>query len=252
MSRRILMATVAALALAAPAAAEEQAQTDDQANQQLEQAQQTLDSAAGGEQAEGAGEAQMPAATAEGQPTEEPATAAEQAPITAEEEPATAAEQAPMTAEEEPVEPAEAELAEDQEAAPPPDMSFIEIQEEAQVLADQEVIGKEVVNMMDEEVGTIADLVMDQDQKLVGVVLSVGGFLGIGEKWVAVPVEQIDFPTAEEPARLLAAVTEEQLKNAPDFTTRETVEAQEAAEQAQLQQQQQMQQVPAPATAPQQ
>jgi hypothetical protein len=241
------MATVAALALAAPAAAEEQAQTDDQANQQLEQAQQTLDSAAGGEQAEGAGEAQMPAATAEGQPTEEPATAAEQAPITAEEEPATAAEQAPMTAEEEPVEPAEAEMAEDQEAVPPPDMSFIEVQEDAQFLAEQEVIGKDVVNIMDEEVGTIADLVMDQEQKLVGVVLSVGGFLGLGAKSVAIPVDQIEFPAPDQPARLLVAVTEEQLKNAPDFTTRETVEAQEAAEQAQTQMQQQQMQTPPPA-----
>jgi hypothetical protein len=243
------MATVAALALAAPAAAEEQAQTGDPAKQQIELAEQTLESAAGGEQAEGTDEAQMPATTAEGEPAEEPATTAESEPA---EEPAAGAGQAPMTAEDAPVEEAEPELAEDQDAAPPADMSFIEIQEEAQFLADEEVIGKEVVNMMDEEVGTIADLVMDQDQKLVGVVLSVGGFLGIGEKWVAVPVEQIDFPTAEEPARLLAAVTEEQLKNAPDFTTRETVEAQEAAEQAQLQQQQQMQQVPAPATAPQQ
>jgi len=96
-------------------------------------------------------------------------------------------------------------------------MTFIQVQDEAQFLADEEVIGKEVVNIMDEEVGTIADLVMDQDQKLVGVVLSVGGFLGIAEKWVAVPVEEIDFPTAEQPARLLVAVTEEQLKNAPDF-----------------------------------
>ena len=231
MSRRILMATVAALALAAPAAAEEQAQTGDQANQQLEQAQQTLDKAAGGEQAEGATQTPMPATTAEGQSTEEPATAAEQA---------------PMTAEDAPVEPAEAELAEDEEAVPPPDMSFIEVQEEAQFLAEQEVIGKDVVNVMDEEVGTIADLVMDQEQKLVGVVLSVGGFLGLGAKSVAIPVDEIEFPTPDQPARLRVAVTEEQLKNAPDFTTRETVEAQEAAEQAQMQQQQM--QTPPPAT----
>ena len=88
---------------------------------------------------------------------------------------------------------------------------------------------------------------MDQNQKLVGVVLSVGGFLGIGDKWVAIPVDQIEFPTAEEPARLLAAVTEEQLKNAPDFMTREEVEAEKAAEQAQQQAMQQQQQTPAPA-----
>ena len=69
------------------------------------------------------------------------------------------------------------------------------MQDEAQFLANDKLIGKDVVDIMDEEVGTIADLVMDQDQKLVGVVLSVGGFLGIAEKWVAVPVEEIDFPT---------------------------------------------------------
>jgi uncharacterized protein YrrD len=124
-------------------------------------------------------------------------------------------------------------------------MAFIEIQDEAQFLADEEVIGKGVVNVMDEEVGTIADLVMDQEQKLVGVVLSVGGFLGIGDKWVAIPVDQIDFPTDEQPARLLVAVTEEQLKNAPDFMTREAVEAEEAA--AQAEQQAGQQQVPPPA-----
>ena len=134
----------------------------------------------------------------------------------------------------------------EEEQAPPADMKFIEVQDEAQFLAEDEVIGKGVVNMTDEEVGTISDLVMDQDQKLVGVVLSIGGFLGIGDKWVAIPVDQIEFPTDEQPARLLVAVTEEQLKNAPDFMTREEVEAEKAAEQAQ-QQAMQQQQTPAPA-----
>jgi hypothetical protein len=100
---------------------------------------------------------------------------------------------------------------------------------------------------MDEEVGEIADLVMDQEQKLVGVVLSVGGFLGLGEKWVAVPVEEIEFPTDEQPARLVVAVTKEQLENAPDFVTRDTVGAQEAAAQAQTQMPQQQTAPVAPA-----
>ena len=193
MSRRILMATVAILALTAPAAAEEQAKPDDAAAPKLEQAQ------------------QPPATepTAEGQPAEQMA-------------------------------------AEEEKPMPPPEMTFIEVQDEAQFLAEDEVIGKDVVNVADEEVGTIADLVMDQDQKLVGVVLSVGGFLGIGDKWVAVPVDQIDFPTDEQPARLRANVTKDQLENAPDFVTREVVEAEQAA--AQAQQQMQQQQVPPPST----
>ena len=81
-----------------------------------------------------------------------------------------------------------------EEEAPPAEMEFLQVQDEAQFLANDEVIGTDVLNDMDEKVGTIADLVMDQDQKLVGVVLSVGGFLGIGDKWVAVPVEQIELP----------------------------------------------------------
>jgi hypothetical protein len=225
MSSRILMATVAAIALAVPAAAQEQTKpldTGQEPAQQLDQAQPTPQEQSG-ESADAAAQGQQPA---------EPA-GAEQPPVTAEEPPA-----------EEPAE----ELAEEEEAAPPAEMSFIEVQDEAQFLADDEVIGKDVVNVADEEVGTIADLVMDQDQKLVGVVLSVGGFLGIGDKWVAIPVDQIDFPTDEQPARLLVAVTEEQLKNAPDFMTLQEVKAEEEAAQAQQQTMDQQQQIPSPAT----
>jgi hypothetical protein len=238
MSKRILMATVAILALSAPAAAEDQAKPDDAAAPKLEQVQKTPEQAGEGS------EAAMPAATGD-QPAEQ-TTAPEQPGMTAEGEqaPATAEEPVEETAEEQPVEEAEQDVAEEEEATPPPDMSFIEVQDTAQFLADEEVIGKEVVNVMDEEVGTIADLVMDQDQKLVGVVLSVGGFLGIGDKWVAIPVDQIDFPTDEQPARLTVAVTEEQLKNAPDFVTRDVVEAEAAADEAQ----QQMEQPQVPAT----
>jgi uncharacterized protein YrrD len=127
-------------------------------------------------------------------------------------------------------------------------MKFLEVLDATQFLADEEVIGKDVVNVRDEKVGTIADLVMDQDQKLVGAVLSVGGFLGIGEKWVAVPVDQLAFPSEDQPARLLIAVTEEQLKNAPDFQTRDEVEAQATVDQAQQQAMGQHQQIPSPAT----
>jgi sporulation protein YlmC with PRC-barrel domain len=224
MSSRILMATVAAIALAVPAAAQDQAkplETEQDATQQLERTQPLQ------EQGGGSPEAAAPTGQA-AEPTE-----AEQPPVTAEDQPG--------------MEPAE-DLAQEEEAAPPAEMAFIEVQDEAQFLAHEEVIGKHVVNVMDEQVGTVADLVMDQEQKLVGVVLSVGGFLGIGDKWVAIPVDQIDFPTDEQPARLLVAVTEEQLKNAPDFMTREAVEAEEEAAQAEQQALQQQQQVPPPAT----
>jgi hypothetical protein len=218
MASRILMATVAGFALAVPAAAQDRAEplAPEEEVQQVEQGQEALP-----EEGTGIGTGQLPG-TAEA-PAGGPADEA----IATEDE----------------------ELAAEDEAMPPADMTFIEVQEEAQFLADEEVIGQDVVNLMDEEVGEIADLVMDRDQKLVGVVLSVGGFLGLGEKWVAAPVETIEFPSADQPARLVVEVTKEQLENAPDFMTRAAVEAQEAAEQAQQQAMQQQQQIPPPAPA---
>jgi sporulation protein YlmC with PRC-barrel domain len=161
-------------------------------------------------------------------------------------QPTTGSENAPAMTEGQPVDQSAGQEMAAEEAKPPADMKFIEAQEEQQLLAYDEVIGTEVVNVNDEEVGEIADLVMDPDQKLVGVVLSVGGFLGMGDKWVAVPVDQIQFPTADQPARLRVAVTADQLENAPDFTTKEAIAAREAAVQAQ--QEAAKQQVPPPAT----
>jgi len=193
MTGRILMATVAALALTVPAVAQEKVIPPDTAQEQ-------------GLQEEGATEGTM-------------------------------TEQAPAMAQEQPAE---------EEVMPPAEMAFLQVQEETQILASDELIGEAVHNVMDEEVGTIADLVLDEDHKLTGVVLSVGGFLGIGGKWVAVPLEQIELPSTDQPARLQVAVTAEQLTNAPDFITRETIEAQRAAEEAQRQALEQQQQIPAP------
>ena len=105
MSSRILMATVAAIALAVPAAAQDQ-------KQPLETQQETTQEAPASLQEQGAEGA---APTAEGQPAQPPATA--------EEEPA---EQPPATAQEEPAEEAAEEEVAEEEQAPPADNSFFE------------------------------------------------------------------------------------------------------------------------------
>jgi hypothetical protein len=196
MTSRILMATVAAIALAGPAGAEDQADPLKTGQDVPQQAQEPLQNK-----------------TVPAMPADQPAEA-ELPRVTA---PTTADEQRPE---------APADVTAEEETAPPAEMQFIAVQDEAQFLADDELIGEEVINGADEEVGEIADLIIDQDQKLVGVVLSVGGFLGLGEKWVGVPVDTVQFPSGDQPARLLVAVTKEQLENAPDFMTRDAVEAQ--------------------------
>ena len=67
----------------------------------------------------------------------------------------------------------------------------------------------------DTTVGQIEDVLVDLDRStLVAVVLSVGGFLGVGEKLVAVPVNQIKVGTE---AKFTTDLTKEQIANAPAF-----------------------------------
>jgi sporulation protein YlmC with PRC-barrel domain len=55
------------------------------------------------------------------------------------------------------------------------------------------VIGLNVYNDNNENLGSINDLLMDKGGKIQAVVLSVGGFLGVGAHLVAVPYEKIKF-----------------------------------------------------------
>jgi sporulation protein YlmC with PRC-barrel domain len=54
----------------------------------------------------------------------------------------------------------------------------------------EEVLGADVVNAAGEDVPDIEDVVLDQNGGYHAI-LSVGGFLGIGEKKVAVPLDQL-------------------------------------------------------------
>ena len=67
----------------------------------------------------------------------------------------------------------------------------------------------------DISIGQIEDVLVDlEHSNLIAVILSVGGFLGIGEKLVAVPVNQIK---AGAEAKFTTDLTKEQMTNAPAF-----------------------------------
>jgi PRC-barrel domain len=68
-------------------------------------------------------------------------------------------------------------------------------------------------------VGDISDLVVASDGTVDAVVIGVGGFLGIGEKDVAVPFDSISWKTgADGMLEPVLAATREQLKAAPAFS----------------------------------
>ena len=55
------------------------------------------------------------------------------------------------------------------------------------------VVGLSVYNDNNEKLGSINDLLMDKSGNIKAVVLGVGGFLGMGEHLVAVPLDKVKF-----------------------------------------------------------
>ena len=79
-----------------------------------------------------------------------------------------------------------------------------------------ELIGKNVTNAKGEGVGEIKDLVIDTTSgKVQYAVLSFGGFLGMGDKLFAYPLEKFDRMT--ERGKLVLNVDKEKMKSAPGF-----------------------------------
>jgi sporulation protein YlmC with PRC-barrel domain len=76
------------------------------------------------------------------------------------------------------------------------------------------LIGAPVYNDRDERVGTIDDLIVAPDRSVSYAILSVGGFLGLGRRLVAIPVEQI---RDEQGKLILPGATKEALKELPEF-----------------------------------
>jgi sporulation protein YlmC with PRC-barrel domain len=55
------------------------------------------------------------------------------------------------------------------------------------------LVGLSVYNDNNESLGSINDLLTDKDGNIKAVVIGVGGFLGVGEHLVAVPLDKIKF-----------------------------------------------------------
>lgn len=82
------------------------------------------------------------------------------------------------------------------------------------------VVGSAVVNESNETVGTIDDLIVTPNEKVPFAVLSVGGFLGMGTKYVVVPYSALE---VHDKRMVLPGATKETLKSLPEFTDRKSV-----------------------------
>jgi PRC-barrel domain len=76
-------------------------------------------------------------------------------------------------------------------------------------------IGKEVKNMEGEDLGTVKEFVKDSDGRVSFAILSTGGFMGLGDKKVAIPYSALTFNTKED--HYTTSISKDQLANAPTF-----------------------------------
>ena len=105
----------------------------------------------------------------------------------------------------------------------------ITMQSENTILAD-DLICSNVYSDAGEKIGDVDDLIVNLDGTVEGVVIGVGGFLGMGEKWVAVKMDSLSTMTDESGTlRLVSSATKTDLEAAEAFKTAQDMEAEQQA-----------------------
>lgn len=96
-----------------------------------------------------------------------------------------------------------------------------------------EIIGETIYNSTGDDaeaIGDVNDFVLDQNGEIGAVVVGVGGFLGIGQKSVAINWDELELAQdMEGNNRLVAAMTREQLESAAEFNREEWLASESAA-----------------------
>jgi len=80
------------------------------------------------------------------------------------------------------------------------------------------MIGSSVYDMQNRDIGSVKDLVINKDGRVVDAVVDVGTFLGMGGKYVAVPLSTIK----TDNNRLTLDMTKEQLQQAQAYNLENT------------------------------
>ncbi len=82
--------------------------------------------------------------------------------------------------------------------------------------AASEIVGTEVKNDQGELLGKVKDLVFDGEGRISFAVLGYGGFLGISQNLVAVPITSLSY--VQEPRYFAMNTTKESIQSAPLFS----------------------------------
>jgi sporulation protein YlmC with PRC-barrel domain len=86
-------------------------------------------------------------------------------------------------------------------------------------LRASKLIGSAVYNDQNEKVGSVDDLIIKDGNRIVMAVVSVGGFLGIGNKLVAVPYDQLHVEMNKDETKVgMPGASKDSLSAMPTFT----------------------------------
>jgi hypothetical protein len=86
-------------------------------------------------------------------------------------------------------------------------------------LRASKLIGSAVYNDQNQKVGSVDDLILKDDDRITMAIVSVGGFLGMGNKLVAVPYAQLHLETNKDEMRVtMPGAGKDALNAMPTFT----------------------------------
>jgi hypothetical protein len=97
--------------------------------------------------------------------------------------------------------------------------SFVQ-QQSSNQWRSTKLVGSKVRGPDNQNIGEIEDLIVDQNSNIQAVVIGVGGFLGIGEKHVAIPFKNLTITSSNDGKSInhvSVSYTRDQLQNAPTF-----------------------------------
>jgi hypothetical protein len=82
----------------------------------------------------------------------------------------------------------------------------------------EKLLDTDVRTLEGDQVGEIEDVLFDDAGKIAYVVIAAGGFLGVGERNVAVPLESLQLARdAEGDVRFNMNITKQDLESAPEY-----------------------------------
>jgi sporulation protein YlmC with PRC-barrel domain len=86
------------------------------------------------------------------------------------------------------------------------------------VLPISDYYNQSVYDAKDNKIGDINDLLVEKDGKISAAIIGVGGFLGAGEKNVAIPFTALKLTEKNGKRYLVMDTTKEALNKAPGYT----------------------------------